>query len=431
MCVLAKHLFPEIDRHGPFATVPSGCSLQNFGNRTGPHRVSALADGEAQPFLHGDGRDQRNLQVHVIPRHHHLRPFRQRRHSRHVRGAKVKLRPVPREERRVPPPFFLGQDVHRRFELGVGRDRPRLRQHHPPLHFFLLRPPQQHPDVVPCLPFVQQLLEHLYARHHPLERLRTQAYDLHFFLYLHLPSLHPPRHHRPPPRDREDVFNGHQKGLVQLPWRQRDVAVHRVHQLVDRLLPLRVTFPRLQRAPPNHRNLVPGKLVLGQQLPHLHFHQVQQLRVVHRIALVHVHHDIRHVHLPRQQHVLPRLRHGPVRRRHHQDRPVHLRRPRDHVLDVVRMPRAVYVRVVPALGLVLHVRNGNRDPPRLLLRRVVDGIEAPEFHLWVVLPQHLRDGRRQGGLAVIDVSDRPDVYVRLAAVEFFLCHNAFSVRSPY
>jgi hypothetical protein len=28
---------------------------------------------------------------------------------------------------------------------------------------------------------------------------------------------------------------------------------------------------------------------------------------------------------------------------------------------------------------------------------------------------------------MIDVSDRPDVHVRLAAVEFFLCHNAFSV----
>src|SRR5208337_5291165 len=102
------------------------------------HRVSTFADGEAQPFLHGDGRDQRNLQVHVVPRHHHLCPRRQRRHPRHVRGPKVKLRPVPREERRVPPPFFLRQNVYLALELGVRRDRPRLRQHHPPLHFFLL-----------------------------------------------------------------------------------------------------------------------------------------------------------------------------------------------------------------------------------------------------------------------------------------------------
>src|SRR5262249_46737786 len=47
---------------------------------------------------------------------------------------------------------------------------------------------------------------------------------------------------------------------------------------------------------------------------------------------------------------------------------------------------------------------------------------APELVLRIVLGQHLGDRRREGGLAVIDVSDRPDVYVRLTAVKFFLCH---------
>jgi hypothetical protein len=39
-----------------------------------------------------------------------------------------------------------------------------------------------------------------------------------------------------------------------------------------------------------------------------------------------------------------------------------------------------------------------------------------------VLRQHLGDRRRQRRLAVIDVPDRPDVDVRLAAVKFFLRH---------
>src|SRR5207245_7721806 len=117
------------------------------------------------------------------------------------RRPKIKLRPVPREIRRVPPPFFLRQNVRLRLELRVRRDRPRSRQHHPPLHVLLLRPPQQHPDVVPRLPFVQQLLEHLHPRHHPLARLRAQPQTLHLFLHLHLPSLHPSRPHPPPPRD--------------------------------------------------------------------------------------------------------------------------------------------------------------------------------------------------------------------------------------
>ena len=121
--------------------------------------------------------------------------------------------------------------------------------------------------------------------------------------------------------------------------------------------------------------VVARKLVLRQQLAHLHLHQLQQLRVVHHVRLVHVHHDVRHPHLARQQNVLARLRHRTVRRRHHQDRPVHLRRTRDHVLHVVRVPGTVHVRVVPLRALVLHVRRRNRDPARLLLRRVVDLVE--------------------------------------------------------
>src|SRR3972149_2507126 len=85
----------------------------------------------------------------VAPRHPPPPPRRQRDAPRHVRRPKVELRPVPREERRVPPPLFLRQHVHLRPELQVRVDRPRLRQHHPPLDLFLLHPPQQHPDVVP------------------------------------------------------------------------------------------------------------------------------------------------------------------------------------------------------------------------------------------------------------------------------------------
>jgi hypothetical protein len=44
-----------------------------------------------------------------------------------------------------------------------------------------------------------------------------------------------------------------------------------------------------------------------------------------------------------------------------------------------------------------------------------------------MLRQNLRNRRRQRRLAMIDVPDRPDVYVRLAAIKFFLTHDV----SPY
>ena len=137
------------------------------------------------------------------------------------------------------------------------------------------------------------------------------------------------------------------------------------------------------------------------------------------------HHDVRHAHLARQQNVLARLRHGAVGGRHHQNRAIHLRRAGDHVLDVIGVARAIHVRVVPLGGFVLDVRHRDRDAAGFFFRRVVDRIEAAELHLRIVLGQHLGDRRRQGGLAVIDVPDRPDIYVRLAAIKFFLCHAAF------
>ena len=104
------------------------------------------------------------------------------------------------------------------------------------------------------------------------------------------------------------------------------------------------------------------------------------------VHLVQEHHDARHFHLPRQQHVLARLRHRPIRRCHHQDGAIHLRRTRDHVLDVVTVPGHVHVRIVALVRLVFHVRNVDRDAARLFFRRIVDLIVRPEFRLPQQLP---------------------------------------------
>src|SRR5438046_993397 len=106
-------------------------------------------------------------------------------------------------------------------------------------------------------------------------------------------------------------------------------------------------------------------------------------------------------------------------------RPVHLRRPRDHVLDVVRVPRTVDVRVVPLRRLVLHVTHRDRDPPLSLLRGVVDRPEVPHRHRAELRVQHLRDRRRQRRLAMIDVPNRPHVHVRLLPLVLRLRHAPY------
>src|SRR3989454_5466847 len=123
--------------------------LHPLGDGAGAHRPPAFPDRKPQPLFQRHRRDQRNLHRDVVPRHHQLHPVWQLDVARHVRRPKVELRPVPREERRVPPALFLGQHVHLCLELRVRPDTPPLRQHHPPLALFFLPPPPPHPHLVP------------------------------------------------------------------------------------------------------------------------------------------------------------------------------------------------------------------------------------------------------------------------------------------
>jgi len=370
---------------------------------------------------------QLDLECDVVARHHHLRAFRQLRRSRHVRRAEVELRTIAIEERRMTTTLFLRQHVDLALELGVRRNRRCLRQHHPAFHVFLRNAAQQQTSVVPSQTFIQLLLEHFHARHHRLARL-AEADDFYFLAHLHLAALDSACHHRATARDREDVFDRHQEGLVDRTRRQRHVLVDRLHQLVDLRFPLRFPVQRAQSRAANHRHIVPGEVVLRQQLPHFHLDQVDQLRILNRIALVQKHHDVRHAHLPGQKHVLLGLRHRAIGCSNHENRAVHLRRARDHVLDVVSVTGAINVRIVTVPRLVLHVRRRNRDPALPLFRRIVNRVKRTELVVRVVLRQHLRDRRRQRRLPVIDMPDRPHIHVRLRPVKFLLRHVLFLSR---
>src|SRR5437660_964561 len=118
-----------------------------------------------------------------------------------------------------------------------------------------------------------------------------------------------------------------------------------------------------------------GELVLAEQLADLELDELEDLLVVDHVGLVQRNDDRRHTDLAGQEHVLLGLRHRAVGRGDHEDRAVHLRGTGDHVLDVVSVTRAVDVRVVPVLGLVLDVCDRDRDAARLLLGRLVDLVE--------------------------------------------------------
>ncbi|SHW82083.1 Uncharacterised protein [Mycobacteroides abscessus subsp. abscessus] len=121
--------------------------------------------------------------------------------------------------------------------------------------------------------------------------------------------------------------------------------------------------------------------------------------------------------------MLAGLRHGTVGRGNHQDRAVHLGGTGDHVLDVVSVTGGVDVCVVTLLGLVLHVRDVDRDTTSLLFGSVVDLVEGRRLvQIGVLVMQHLGDSCSESGLAVVNVTDGPDVDVRLRPLELRLRH---------
>src|SRR5579862_4165248 len=397
--------------------------LHNLRNRSSADRVSAFADCKPQTLFHRHRRNQLDHQTDVISRHHHLGARRKFRHTRHVCRSQVKLRTVALEEWRVPSTFFFGEDIHLSFEFGVRSNGPRLRQHHAAFDIFFRNAAQQKSGIVSGHAFVQLLLKHFDAGHHRLAGL-AEADDFYFLADLHLAALDTSCDYRAASLNRKNVFNRHQERLVQFARRLRHALVHCFHQRVNLLFPLLFAVQSAQRRYLNHRHIVARKLVRLQQFTHFEFNQFEQLRIIHRIALVQRNDQIRHTDLASQQHVFARLWHRTISRRDHENAAIHLRRTRDHVLDVVGVARAIDVRVVPIRRLILDVRRRNRDSARLLFRRVVDRIKRPERVLRIVLRQYLCDRRRQRSLAVINVTNRPYVAVRLSAIKFFFRHNS-------
>ena len=117
----------------------------------GANGTATFTNREAQAVFHSDRCNQLYNHLHVIARHHHLGAFRQLARTRYVRRTEVKLRTIALEERRVTTALVLGQNVNLCLELGVRRDRSRLRQYLATLNVFTLRATQQYTNVVASL----------------------------------------------------------------------------------------------------------------------------------------------------------------------------------------------------------------------------------------------------------------------------------------
>src|SRR4051794_4654122 len=419
--------------HGPGRRAAAGVAaarlrdlLDDLGDAAGADGAATLTDGEPEALLHGDRLDQLDRHLGVVTGHDHLGAAGQRHDAGHVRRPEVELRTVVVEERRVPATLVLREDVDRALEVGVRGDRTGLHHDLAALDVLALDATQEQTDVVTGLALVEQLAEHLDAGDGGLGRGGTDADDLDLLRHLDDAALDATGHDGATTGDREDVLDGHEERLVDLAHGLGDRRVDGVHELHELVAPLLVALEGLQGGDADHGDVVARELVLGEQLADLELDELQDLLVVDHVGLVQRHDDVGDADLAGQEDVLLRLRHRAVGRRDHQDGAVHLRRTGDHVLDVVGVTGAVDVRVVTLLGLVLDMRDRDRDAAGLLLGRLVDLVEGRRLvQVRVLVVQHLGDRRGQRGLAVVDVPDGADVDVRLRPLELRLRHSGF------
>ena len=205
-----------------------------LGDDAGTDGLAAFPDGKAEFLLEGDGGDELDGDRHVVTGHDHLHPFGKLHDAGHVGRPEVELGTVAGEEGGMTAALFLVQDVDLGLELRVGSDGPGFREDLAALHFVFLRAPEEDTDVVACLPGVEDLPEHLDGGGNGLLG-GPEADDLDFVAGLDDAPLHPAGDDGTAAGDGEDVFDGHEEGLVRIADRLGDVGVAGIEELEDAL----------------------------------------------------------------------------------------------------------------------------------------------------------------------------------------------------
>src|SRR5438552_1244320 len=308
--------------------------IQNLTDATRADSFSSFADGKANRFFHRDRRDQLDFNRDVVAGHDHFHAFGQFDRASNVRGAKIKLWPIIREERRVTSTFLLAQHVNFRLKLLVRRNRSRLGDNLAAFDILLLQSTQQNAHVIARARFIEKFAKHFDISRNRLGR-RTNSDQFDFSHFLENPALNTAGGDGAAAFNVKHVFDRHQEWLINRPLGNRNVIVDRLHEGDYLLLRLRIALPRFQRTTLNNRDFVSGKFILCEEIAHFHLDQIEKLGVINHVDLIQENDNRGHTHLSRKEDVFAGLWHRSIRGGDNQDRAIHLCCTGDHVLDIV------------------------------------------------------------------------------------------------
>ena len=156
----------------------------------------------------------------------------------YVSCSKIKLRTIAIKERGMTATLFLAEDITLGLELGMRSDRLRCGQNLPAFDLLALNAAQQGADIIAGLTFVKKFPEHLNTGTGGLGS-RSDTDYLNLIANMNHAALNPAGGNSTTSGDGEYIFHRHQKRLIDIAFRLRDIGVDGIHQLPD-------TFRRLQ-----------------------------------------------------------------------------------------------------------------------------------------------------------------------------------------
>src|SRR5699024_8169879 len=158
------------------------------------------------------------------------------------------------------------------------------------LNVFTLGTTQQHTHVVARFALIEQLAEHFHTGTCGLNGV-ADTHDFDLFTNLDHTTLDTASNHGTATGDGEHVLYGHQECTVYSTLRCRNVAVQGFGQFDHRRVTqgAHVAFESKLGGTFNDWGIVAREVVVGEQLTHFHFNQLEQLFVVDHVGFVHAH----------------------------------------------------------------------------------------------------------------------------------------------
>src|SRR5450759_2062026 len=252
--------------------------FDNIADHAGANGSAAFADGKPELLFHGDRCDQIHFHLNIVAGHDHLHPFAEVGHTGHVLCPEIELGTIAVEEGGMPAAFPLRQDIDLRLELGMRRDRTRLGHDLPSFHLLALRAPKEDPDVIIAgAPLVERLAEHLDAGADGLKG-RTDPDDLDFIARPDDTAIDAACDDRTAAGNDKDIADQHQKRLVRIANRHRNVGIDGFQKLPDGFHIRRfriIRFQGLQSGPADDRDVIARKIIRRQKFPQFELDQVE------------------------------------------------------------------------------------------------------------------------------------------------------------